>query len=149
VSDNAPACAARIALANDHGQLERLEAWLQQFARACDLPRESAFGLDLVLTEAITNIMDHARPQRGGGGIELVCALQEGCIAVQITDDGPPFDPTARAPANLPKRLDDARPGGLGIHLMRQYTNAMQYRRENDHNVLCMTLPLRPGERPD
>lgn len=135
-------CTSGLTLTNDYDQLTRLEAWLQGFAEENRLAARARFSLDLVLTEAVTNVLDHSLPPGKPGRIELHCALQEDCITVHVIDDGPPFDPTAAAPARLPKTLAEARPGGLGIHLMRQYTSRMDYRREQGQNVLCMTLPL-------
>ena len=133
---------SRLTLSKDHRQLTVLGEWLKEFGTRCGLSNLSIFSLDIVLTEAVTNVMDYARRADTEGEIELVCTLRDGCIAIELVDDGPPFDPTDRAPAILPKTLEDASPGGLGIHLMRQYTSCMDYRRENGRNILYMTLPL-------
>lgn len=140
----------RLKLTHDHGQLTRLEAWLHDFFTTRELPARTRFGLELVLTEAVTNIMDHSRkadtgrPSEAAGKIEVICALHDGCVSAELIDDGPPFDPTAGAPVLMPANLNEARPGGLGIHLMRRYTRSMEYAREGNRNVLRMTLPLTP-----
>lgn len=133
---------SRLTLRNEHSQLADLGEWLEALAAGKGLPAQAAFRLDLVLTEAVTNVMDHARRPDLAGSIELACAILDDRILVKVIDDGPPFDPTARAPVILPSTLEEAEPGGLGIHLMRQYTSDMEYRREDDCNVLRMTLPL-------
>jgi anti-sigma regulatory factor (Ser/Thr protein kinase) len=135
-------CPSSLTLPNDHSGLADLADWLRRLAAHHDLPAQAAFRLDLVLSEAVTNVMDHAQRPDARGTIELACAVEDGLILVQVSDDGPPFDPTARAPAVLPGSLEEATPGGLGIHLMRQYTSSMAYRRDNDRNILCLTLPI-------
>jgi anti-sigma regulatory factor (Ser/Thr protein kinase) len=135
---------AHLVLANDHRDLAQLGEWLEGFTRACQLPVPTAFRLDLVLTEAVTNIMDYAKPTDSEGRIELTCSCDDGRIEVELADDGPRYDPTARAPAVLPTCLDEAEPGGLGIHLMRRYTTRFEYRREGDRNVLRLALPVAP-----
>jgi anti-sigma regulatory factor (Ser/Thr protein kinase) len=134
-------------LTRDHAQLALLEAWLHDFSTACELPARTRFGLELVLTEAVTNVMDHARnagadDSNEPGGIEVICTLRDGSVSAELIDDGPPFDPTSNAPVVLPANLDEASPGGLGIHLMRRYTSSMEYVREQNRNVLRMNLPL-------
>jgi anti-sigma regulatory factor (Ser/Thr protein kinase) len=42
------------------------------------------------------------------------------------------------------QRLEDVIPGGQGIHLMRQFTDEMHYRREGDRNVLTLVRVLTP-----
>lgn len=139
----------RLRLAPDYTQLALLEAWVQDFSLAGELPARTRFGLELVLTEAVTNVMDHARNADGTGAevageIEVICALRADSVLVEVIDDGSPFDPTARAVATLPANLDEASPGGLGIHLMRRYTSSMEYARELNRNVLRITLPVVP-----
>ncbi|NTV96251.1 MAG: SpoIIE family protein phosphatase [Thiobacillus sp.] len=140
--------ASRLTLANDHAGLALLGDWLRAFADAHGLPAETAQRLDLVLTEAVTNIMDYAKPGDGEGRIELTCAPGDDQIEIELADDGPPFDPAARAPARLPANLDEVEPGGLGIHLMRRYTSRFEYRREAGRNVLDMALPVDPDTIP-
>lgn len=140
--DIIPDVPSRLTLTNNYSQLAELGDWLQRIASSSGLPAQAVFRLDLVLTEAVTNVMDHAHRLGLAGRIELACSILEDRILVEVIDDGLPFDPTARAPVILPSSLEEARPGGLGIHLMRQYTTDMAYRRESDRNILCMTLPL-------
>lgn len=140
--DLIPDVPSRLTLANNHSQLADLGDWLQRIASSRSLPAQTVFRLDLVLTEAVTNVMDHAHLPELAGRIELACSVLDDRILLEVVDDGLPFDPTARAPVILPRSLEEAEPGGLGIHLMRQYTSSMAYRRERDRNILCMTLPL-------
>jgi len=126
----------------DPSQLSILEEWLHGLASRCGLSDQSLFSLDLVLTEAVTNVMCYARNTDASGEIIVTCTFQGDHIEVEIVDDGRPFDPTAHMPAALPTSLADAKPGGLGIHLMRQYTNSMHYRRERERNILHMTVPI-------
>jgi anti-sigma regulatory factor (Ser/Thr protein kinase) len=142
--------ASRLVLTGDYHGLTALAEWLEGFADQYALPAQARFRLDLVLTEAITNIMDHGHLPVVEGHIELACCVQEQNIEIEIADDGPPFDPTARAPVVLPDSLAMATPGGLGIHLIRQYTSTLTYRREGARNVLRMSLPVErmPTTRP-
>jgi serine/threonine-protein kinase RsbW len=143
-----PCNAPLLKLANDPHQLSVMAAWLHDFAARCKLPDCSTFALDLVLTEAVTNIMDHSRWPDATGEIDLTCTLHDDQVVVEISDDGPAYDPTARSPTVLPTTLAEAQPGGLGVHLMRQYTRSMHYRRENERNILSLTLPLDAAPAP-
>lgn len=140
---------SRLRLTRDHAQLARLSAWLHALSIAYELPARTRFGLELVLTEAVTNVMDHshntgADSSNETGGIELSCTLHDRCVSAELIDDGPPFDPTSGDPVMRPASLDEASPGGLGIHLMRHYTSRMEYVRKDNRNVLRVNLPLMP-----
>lgn len=143
-----PAGVMRLSLANDHAALGQLGDWLAEIAARDSLSARAAFQLDLVLTEAVTNVMDYSRRADAGGCIDLAYAIEAGSMRIEIADDGPPFDPTARAEVSLPLSLEEATPGGLGIHLMRRYSQDMAYRRDHGRNVLSLSLPLDPGPPP-
>ena len=96
--------------------------------------------MELVLTEAVTNVMDYGKQPEGK--IEISCTLLHECILIEIIDAGIPFDPTQVKPADRPQTLEDATPGGLGIHLIHHYTYNMHYQRKNGRNILRMCLPV-------
>lgn len=126
----------------DHSQLPILGYWLQNFVNRNELPEHAGFGLDLVLTEAVTNVICHSKRDDAPGEIHVQCTLGNACIEIELVDNGLPFDPTIYQPAAPYESLADAEPGGLGIPLMRRYTSSMQYRRESNRNHLHMTLPF-------
>lgn len=138
---------ARLKLTGDRAQVARLEPWLSELATAWKLPARTRYALDLVLTEAVTNVMDHSFRADGAdpqmlGELEIICTLRGGHLIAELIDGGVAFDPTSRGPLALPSRLEDARPGGLGVHLMQRYTTSLEYVREQDKNVLRMTLQI-------
>ena len=122
-----------------------MAAWLEHFADDYALPAQVVFRLDLVLTEAVTNVLDHAYQANAMGRIELIGNVGEDEIQIDLIDDGQPFDPTARAPVVLPKSLDEATPGGLGVHLISRYTSRLEYRRQDARNMLRLWLPIQPA----
>jgi anti-sigma regulatory factor (Ser/Thr protein kinase) len=130
----------RLQLANNHSQLPRLAQWIQNVSTECDLSNRANFSLDLVLTEATTNVMDYAG--QPDGMIDIVCTIRSAHICLEIIDDGLPFDPTHHEATATPRTLDEATPGGHGIRLIRHYADDMQYRRDKNRNVLRISLPV-------
>ncbi len=137
--------ASCLTLANDYRSLEQMAVWLEHLADDYALPAQVVFRLDLVLTEAVTNVLDHAYQANATGRIELIGNVGEDEIQIDLIDDGQPFDPTARAPVVLPKSLDEATPGGLGVHLISRYTSRLEYRRQDARNMLRLWLPIQPA----
>ncbi len=137
--------ATRLSIVGGHEHLDDLGAWIEGIATHERLSRRTRFQLELVLTEAVTNVMDYARRAQGACRIDLACSVDADEINVEIVDDGPAFDPTARAEAEPPRSLEEARPGGLGIQLMRRYTSRMEYLRSDGRNALRLTLPNEPA----
>lgn len=135
-------------------RLDSLTA-LRELALACaaraGLPESLVPRLDLVLEEALMNVIDHAYAGVAGGegDMELECrAAGPGSLLLILRDWGPAFDPLHQAgleqtlEANMEAALEDRSPGGMGLFLIRSMAEA-GYRREDGANVL--SLRIGPG----
>lgn len=132
---------SRIVLPNRRSSLALLSGWVQEVAIANDLSDRCAFRLELVLVETVTNIIEHGSIDDDEcSAIEVQVARDRTRIVTQVEDDGPPFDPTAAPMHRRPADLDEAPIGGLGLHLIRSYTEDWEYRRINQRNQQRMTI---------
>jgi len=65
-----------------------------------------------------------------------------------VSDDGPAFNPLQVPEPDVAATLEERRPGGLGVHLVRQLMDRVEYRRAEGRNCLVMTWRRpRPGSR--
>ena len=95
--------------------------------------------------EALANVMRHAYEGKSGMPIVLtfrrLCAQnQKTCAGIEVLleDEG-----VAVNPAKLKGRaLDDIKPGGLGLHFMRQSMDEVEFRRSHGKNQLRMVKYL-------
>jgi serine/threonine-protein kinase RsbW len=113
--------------------LDAIEIWLTDSA----VPMEHIARLMVAFDELLSNIVNH-----GDGTIELCISLANGSLAATIADDGPPFDPLARATPDLDLGIDQRKVGGLGIHLVREMMDGLAYAYENGRNLLKLTKTL-------
>ncbi len=95
----------------------------------------------LVLDELLSNIIKYAYDDQAVHRISL--KLETGVpFAWTIVDDGKPFNPLIDAPKPvLEGSLEDRPVGGLGLHLLRKLDLRLDYRREQDRNVLRVVFP--------
>ncbi len=95
--------------------------------------------VDLVLEELFLNVANYAYAGESGE-IEIACGMQcsedQGRFHLCITDWGRPFDPMAAPAPDIAAALEDREVGGLGIHLVKEMTDALEYSRKNDANTL-------------
>jgi anti-sigma regulatory factor (Ser/Thr protein kinase) len=130
----------QLRLKNRLENLEILSAWVNQLSSQLCFSAKCTFRLDLVLSEAVTNVIENAYEDGAEHEIEVTLQYDAPLVKVQVCDDGLPFDPTQSEEVQLPKKLEDATEGGLGIHLMRSYTKEFTYQRLGDRNLLTMVL---------
>lgn len=92
---------------------------VRRVVRECALiaGTDQAWADDLVLAvdEACQNVVRHAYGGRGDGDVIVILRRCREGIGVDIVDFAPTVDPvTVKG-----RDLDDVRPGGLGVHLIR------------------------------
>ena len=131
------------------GQLPAVFALASAAASALAIPAERHGLVALVVEEAFVNLCRHAYRGRTGGVVAIRISGSAGELAVELRDSGPAFDPIAEAPRpRLDAAVDERRPGGLGVELMRRLTDELRYRREGEENVLTMIFRWGVGDPP-
>ena len=135
---------ASLVLANDAADLRRLAGFVEEYARRVALPDKVSFAIQLCLEEAISNVIRHGAA--AGAATRIVATLRrDGSeVTLCVEDDGAPFNPTLVAPPALAVSLDDVKIGGLGVHLMREFSSRMCYERTADTNRLHLAFCLAP-----
>ena len=130
--------AAEHRLRNDLQELRQLGPWIEAFARASALPRPLQDALDHALVEWVTNVISYGFPAGGEHWIQLRFQADANLARVEIEDDGIAFNPLDRPPVDTSAPLETRPIGGLGIHMIRQLMDAVEYRRADGHNILTL-----------
>ena len=124
--------------------LEQLGGWVDTVAAATGLSKTAEFALRLCLEEATANVVMHGAGDTGSDGdagfVALHVAPAQDSLHVTVEDDCEAFDPLHVPAATIPTNPDEARVGGLGVHLMRQYARTIDYARVGDVNRLTLTI---------
>ena len=82
--------------------------------------------VDLTLEELFTNMVKYS--PAGGAYVRIEMATTEGGVEVTLTDyDVERFDVTQAPDANINLPIEERRPGGLGLHLIRRLVDSMRY----------------------
>lgn len=127
---------------------------VERLAESLGFSPEDCRAITLALDEAIANIMRHSY----GGRDDLPIAaqfrkvsrqtnhgVQEG-LEIVLRDRGPAVDPGKL----YGRDLADLRPGGLGLHFIRQSMDTTNYARDGEFNQWTLTKYLKPtsGAKP-
>lgn len=133
-------------------ELRRCSDWLQATCQRLDVPAASSGKLDLCLNEVLANLIDHGGARASSCPVQLTLERVEGeeggaeggeeggLATLTISDAGPAFDPLSFSRKPLPRTLQEAEPGGLGLLLMNRFMDECSYRREGDRNVLKLSI---------
>lgn len=113
--------------------------WLESVAAAGGFPDELTFNIQLCVEELFTNVVRH-----GGGRWEeaasspvtmsMGVARAEDGVTVLLEDNGTAFDVAAAPAKQIEGRLSDVEPGGVGIKLVKEFSNGLTYSRDGGIN---------------
>ncbi len=113
------------------------------FLRDCGLQAGFCGSVELVLAEAMNNIIEHAYAGRQDGQVALHIVLEDGALAISLEDSGEPM-PGGQAPRgqahDLACDLEDLPEGGFGWFLIRQLTEDLVFSRVDGRNRLSFRM---------
>lgn len=132
-----------IILSNELSEVRRLAEFIEEVGDEFSLTPDVVFNLNLVLEEAVVNIINYAYPKEEHESIYLSARMNDGTIVLVLTDTGKEFDPTLVPEADVTLAADEREIGGLGIFLIRQIMNEVKYERIEGKNVLTLEKKLR------
>jgi serine/threonine-protein kinase RsbW len=108
-------------------------------AESAGLDARAAYAVQLAVDEACTNIIEHGYGGEGQGELECTCRIGGDGLTVVLRDDGSPFDPSCVVPPDLDAAIEERTGGGLGVYLMHQLVDEIQFESAPDsRNVLTI-----------
>ena len=118
-------------------EIPRLINWLEAACGADGLQEDTTLQIALAVEEAVSNVINHAFAGLPPPFLITVrLDITSRAVAIEIVDNGHPFDPTTAPDPDVSLSLEGRSPGGLGIHLIRGMMDRVTYRRTGDNNIL-------------
>ena len=127
-----------LTLTNDLKRVPRLNTFIDEVCEANGFDMSSTMQINLAIEEAVVNVMNYAYPAGTVGNVTIEVKSNGSEVSFIIIDSGTPFDPTAKPEVDITLSAEDRSIGGLGIHLIRQIMDHINYERVNGRNVLTL-----------
>ena len=125
-------------LNNKVSEITKLNAFVKSATTALNMETGLANQIKLAVEEAVTNIIDYAYQNGTEGNISVTIEADESRIRFIITDSGAEFDPTSVSKADTTLSVEERPIGGLGVFLVRNLMDSINYERVDGKNVLRM-----------
>lgn len=132
----------KIILKNELPAVTELREFVDRLCEEGLFPLETSMKLQLVLEEAVVNIINYAYPDGTEGEIEVIIRIAGGKVNVILRDKGVEFDPTGAPEVDTSASAEEREIGGLGIFLIREMSEEVSYRREGDKNVMELVINI-------
>jgi sigma-B regulation protein RsbU (phosphoserine phosphatase) len=131
-----------IVLPNDIQEVPRLNAFVDDVCETVGFDEMVTMQVKVAVEEAVVNVMKYAYPTGQRGDVSIEAASNDLRLKFTIIDSGKPFDPTVQAEVDTTLSAKDRNIGGLGIHIMRQNMDSINYERMDNLNVLTLRKKL-------
>jgi serine/threonine-protein kinase RsbW len=133
-----------ISIQNDLGELKRLTAFMEEAAAEWNFSNDLLFQLNLVAEEVISNIILYGfKNDQTDEKIQVELSFIQGELKMSVTDHGIEFNPlTLPPPDDLDKPASERNIGGLGVYIIRQIMDEVEYHRDDNSNILILTKKI-------
>ena len=129
-----------ISFANDMRELTHVLQVVNVFLEPRELQSKLVYAVNLILEEILMNIIRYGYDDEDSHEIEVQIELEEDEVALTVIDDGKEFNPLTIPGPDRSKSAMDRIEEGLGLQFVRHMRNAMEYRREEDKNILSIWI---------
>ena len=127
-----------IVLSNDTQEVPQLNAFVEEVCQTVGFSQPVMMQIKLAIEEAVVNVMKYAYPSGHRGEVTIEAASNDVRLKFTIIDSGKPFDPTVQSEVDTSLSAKQRKIGGLGIHIMRQNMDSINYERMGNLNVLTL-----------
>jgi sigma-B regulation protein RsbU (phosphoserine phosphatase) len=131
-----------LTLKNDVRQVSQLSNFIKSVAEQLQIEPAVAKNIRLGVEEAVVNVMDYAYPAGSEGDICVVAKANGQWLKYIISDSGVAFDPTEVLKTDTTLSAEERPIGGLGILLVRELMDTINYERIDGKNILTLTKML-------
>ena len=95
-------------------------------------------AIHLVTEELVVNVASYAYPDGADDYLDVDIIRDEERITLRFRDGGMPFNPLEREAPDTTLPIEERPIGGLGIYLVRQFMDSVEYEYTNGENILTV-----------
>ena len=119
---------------NDLSEIAVIRDALDQVGKEFDVPARAVTHLQVALDEIVSNVVKYSWPDGGEHDLLVRITVTVTGVALDIFDDGRPFDPRQSLEPDPPREGQRPRPGGVGIHMTKRLVDNLAYERVDGRN---------------
>ncbi len=115
--------------------------WLNNTCTEWNLDKDLTNKIDMCAEEIFANIAFYAYPDKDGT-IEAKLEKTENSIIFEFLDNGIKYNPLEKPDPDITLPPEERPIGGLGIYMVKEMTDEISYKRENNKNILTLIFKI-------
>ena len=127
--------AIELTIPSDLAEARRVQELIEEALTASAYTEHDIFAIKLALEEALVNAIKHGNQMDRAKKVHIAYRFLSDRFEVQITDEGPGFDPNDVPDPTAVENLE--RPCGRGLMLMRYYMTEVNFSQAGNAVSMC------------
>ena len=120
--------------------IDKVLNYVEQDMKAKKVGIKAQNKIMITVEEIVSNISKYA--YRHYGMFRMRTYTADGMYYMRFIDNGAPYNPHERSEPDLDLTAEERAIGGLGVYLVRQMTDEMEYTRVNGQNILDIGIKM-------
>jgi anti-sigma regulatory factor (Ser/Thr protein kinase) len=117
-----------------------IDDWVLQVATRWGASERTVFRARLCIAELAGNVLEHGGAHAGNDHVAVTLRHLGDGIGVEFLDSCARFDPTGEIDVTRAASIENLRPGGWGLRLLRAYAADLSYRHDGEHNRVTLKI---------
>jgi len=122
----------------DVGHLDEVLEFIGKAIKNVGVGEKFNNNIYIAVEEIFVNISHYAYPS-GEGDVTISVNVTGSNITIEFTDIGTPYNPLEKKDPDITLSADERSIGGLGIFMVKKLMDSMDYRYENNKNILSIS----------
>lgn len=136
----------KIRIVNDLKEIAVVKEKFKEFTSANKINNEVTQKLTIALDELLNNAISYGHDDEEEHEITIQIELRGERLIIHIIDDGKPFNPFTNEPADTKLSIEERKIGGLGIHLVKNFIDEYEYKRNAYKNITTIIKYVKVSE---
>jgi serine/threonine-protein kinase RsbW len=121
--------------------LDGIFQFVSEYLDAEEIEESNSFAMNMMFEELFTNMVKYS--PESNEEIRLAIDREENQLILSLTDfDVEPFDITQAREVDVNQPLSERRPGGLGIHFVKQLADSISYEYKDRSSTIMLKKRL-------
>jgi serine/threonine-protein kinase RsbW len=116
---------ADVTIASDLAEARRIQEQIEEGLHACRFSEHDVFSIKLAVEEALVNAIKHGNQMDPDKRVQVLYRITAERFDVEITDEGPGFNPEDVPDPTDPENIE--KPCGRGLLLIRGFMTSVEY----------------------
>lgn len=123
--------------------LNKVMAYVDENLEAVGCSMKSQMQIDIAVEEVFVNICKYAyHPEKGRAVVRVAVSDEPVQVRITFIDHGKPYDPLLKEDPDVTLSAAEREIGGLGIFMVKQTMDAVEYEYKDGSNILTLVKKL-------